>query len=176
MDHYEFIDHNGAGLKERLLGATIMLYNKLSADETNNIRAKLNELVDAVNATGVPLYEVFALKFKGLGNTDMSSIEVGDIATRYSTVDGIWENAVYNGGGDTQDPANYTLLDLPKPEPILHTAVATGINQTFACAFEPGMVFKSKGPLYKDVDWTYDGADVTILGNVNTGNTIYIIP
>jgi len=175
MEHFEFIDHNSAGLKERLLGATIQLYNKLSADETNNIRTKLNELVDAVNATGVPLYEVFALKFKGSGNTDMASIEVGDIAKRYSTVDGIWENAMYNGG-DPQDQASYTLLDLPKPEPVLYTAVATGTNQTFACAFEPGSVLKSKGELFKTTEWTYDGADVTIIVNVNTGNTIYLKP
>ena len=177
IEHYEFIDKKPDGTKERVLGTTIYLYNKLSADETNAIRAKLNELVDAVNFEVVPLYEAFSLKFKGEDNIDMLTIEVGDVAHRYSTIDGIWENAVFNGG-DPQDPASYTRIEATKPDPELFTAVATGANQTFELpsGFTAGSVLKSKGELYKGTEWTQIGATLTILINVNAGNTIYVKP
>lgn len=173
--HYEFIDKKPDGTKERQLGATVQLYNKLSAEETNNIRAKLNELVDAANFSPVPLYEVFVLKFKGEDNIDMLNFEVGDVCSRYSTVDGIWENALFNGG-DPQDPANYTRIFEPKPEPLLAVAPITGINQVFTVPFQAGTVLKSKGELYKGTEWSQAGDQVTVIVNVNAGNTIYIKP
>lgn len=175
IQYYEFIDKKPDGTKERVLGPTVQLYNKLSAEETNAIRAKLNELVDAANFSPVPLYEAFVLKFKGQDNTDLLNFEAGDVASRYSTVDGIWENALFNGG-DPQDPASYTRIYELKPEPVLHVAPITGVNQIFVAPFQAGSVLKSKGELYKGSEWTQSGDEITILVNVDAGNSIYIKP
>ena len=181
IQHYEFIDKKPDGTKERVLGTTIYLYNKLSADETNNIRAKLNELVDAANFSVVPLYEVFALKFKGAGNLDMLNIEVGDIATRYSTIDGIWENAEFNGG-DPQDPANYTLVSSVF-EPVLF--VSDGLVNTFElpAGMRAGSLFVDRGMKYKATadnptgEWEQSGTTVEILGAIlAAGRKVYITP
>lgn len=177
MDHYEFIDAKPDGTKERVLGSTIFLYNKLSADETNAIRAKLNELVDAINTLGAPLYPDFALKFKGDGNTDQFVLEVGDIVHGFYSAGVIWDNAVYNGG-DPTDKANYTRLVESKPDPVSFVAVATGVNQIFTLPanFTAGSVMKSRGELYKGTEWVQVGTSLTIIVNVTTGNTIYIKP
>src|SRR6478735_370479 len=130
MDHYEFIDANGAGEKERFLGGTIALFNKLSADETNNIRAKLNELVDAINAVGVPLFPLFALKFKGEGNLNPTTLEVGDIVHGFYASGIIWDNAIYNGG-DPLDKASYTrIVDSFEPELFTSTGSSNLFNLT----------------------------------------------
>jgi len=160
IEPYEFIDAKPDGTKERQLGPTVLLYNKLSAEETNNIRAKLNELVDAANFSPIPLYEVFALKFKGEDNTDMLNIEAGDIAHRYSTVDGIWENARFNGG-DPQDPANYTTVDGPFTSKIQFTA--DGITDTFdvLTASKVVAVFWN-GALVDDADWLQTDTEIAL--------------
>lgn len=176
---YEFIDKKPDGTKGRVLGTTIYLYNKLSADETNNIRAKLNELVDAANFSVIPLYEVFALKFKGAGNLDMLNIEVGDIATRYSTIDGLWENAEFNGG-DPQNPANYTLI-VPSFEPVLF--ISNGLTNSFELPL--GMRAQSlhidRGMRYKVTtdnpagEWDQSGTTIEIMGAIlAAGKKIYI--
>lgn len=181
ISYFEFIDKKPDGTKERVLGTTIYLYNKLSADEANAIRTKLNELVDAVNFSVIPLYEVFALKFKGEGNIDMSNIEVGDVATRYSTIDGVWENAVFNGG-DPQDPASYTVI-AASFEPVLF--ISDGIVNTFE--LPPGMtaqnLFIDRGLRYKTTldnptgEWGQDGTTITLSGAIiAAGRKIYITP
>ncbi len=181
ISYFEFIDKKLDGTKERVLGPTIYLYNKLSADEVNAIRAKLNELVDAANFSVIPLYEVFALKFKGAGNLDMLNIEVGDIAHRYSTDDGIWENAEFNGG-DPQDPANYTLLSAVV-EPQLF--ISDGIVNTFElpAGMRAGSLFVDRGMKYKATvdnptgEWEQSGTTVEILGAIlAAGRKIYITP
>ena len=181
IEHYEFIDKKPDGTKERVLGATIYLYNKLSADETNAIRAKLNELVDAVNFSVIPLYEVFALKFKGEGNTDMLTIEVGDVATRYSVTDGLWENAIFNGG-DPQDPASYTVI-AASFEPVLF--ISDGIVNTFElpAGMAAQSLFIDRGLRYKITDtnptgeWEQDGTTITLSGAIiAAGRKIYITP
>jgi len=179
IQYYEFIDAKPDGTKERVLGATIYLYNKLSADETNAIKDKLNELVDAANFSIVPLYEVFGLKFKGAGNEDMLNIEAGDIAHRYSTVSGVFENARFNGG-DPQDAANYTLID-GGVEPVLF--VSDGITNVFELpigAFAKSL-FIDRGVRYKITDdyptgeWDQDGTTITIAGaTLAAGKKIYI--
>lgn len=181
ISYFEFIDKKPDGTKERVLGTTIYLYNKLSADETNAIRAKLNELVDAANFSVVPLYEVFALKFKGAGNLDMLNIEVGDIATRYSTTDGIWENAEFNGG-DPQDPANYTLLP-SKPEPVLFVTTGASNSFTLPTGMLAGSLFIDRGLKYKITadnptgEWEQVGADVVVTGaTLAAGRKVYITP
>jgi len=179
IQQYEFIDKKPDGYKERVLGATIFLYNKLSAEETNNFKDKINELVDAANFSLVPLYEVFALKFKGEGNEDMLNIEAGDIAHRYSTVDGTWENARFNGG-DSQDPNDYTPLS-GSFEPIL--LISDGITNDFE--LPPGAIAKNlfvdRGLKYKITDdyptgeWEQDGTTITIAGTtLAAGRKIYI--
>lgn len=71
---------------------------------------------------------------------------------------------------EVNDPEN-------KPQPILITATATGANQVFTnIPFQAGTVLKSKGELFKGSEWTQTGNTITILTNVNTGNTIYIKP
>lgn len=179
IQHFEFIDKKPDGTKERVLGTTIYLYNKLSADETNAIRAKLNELVDAANFSVIPLYEEFALKFKGEGNTDMLTIEVGDVATRYSTTAGLWENAVFNGG-DSQDPANYTLVSSVF-EPVLF--VSNGIVNTFELpiGMQAGSLFIDRGMRYKITpdnptgEWEQVGTTIEIAGAIlAAGKKIYI--
>lgn len=181
IEHYEFIDKKLDGTKERVLGATIYLYNKLSAEETNAIRAKLNELVDAVNFSVVPLYEVFALKFKAEGNNDMLNIEVGDIASRYSSVDGVWENAMFNGG-DPQDPADYTLL-VSTYEPVLF--ISDGVVNTFElpAGMDAKSLFIDRGMRYKTTpdnptgEWAQDGTTITLSGAIiAAGKKIYVTP
>lgn len=181
ISYFEFIDKKPDGTKERVLGTTIYLYNKLSADETNAIRAKLNELVDAANFSIIPLYEVFALKFKGEGNIDMLTIEVGDVATRYSTIDGLWENAIFNGG-DPQDPANYTILTLG-PDPVLF--ISDGVVNTFElpAGMTAGSLFIDRGMRYKVTannpagEWDQDGTTITLSGAViAAGKKIYVTP
>jgi hypothetical protein len=177
IDHYEFIDKTEAGLKERQLGATTFLYNKLSADETNNFRAKINELVDAANFSGVPLFPVFALKFKGDGNEDLLNIEVGDIVHGFYDATTIWTNAMYMGG-DLTNKANYVQIADSKPDPVSFVAPITGVNQVFVlpAGFVAGSVLKSKAELYKTTEWTQAGTNLTIIVNTNTGNTIYVKP
>lgn len=115
--HYEFDAANINGDKEPVILPNIPTpVNKLSANETNGIRDKLNEIIDNL------------------------------------------EPAVDS-------------------EPLLFTAVTTGINQTFTGVnFRAGSVLKSKGELYKGTEWTQTGSTVTILVNVNVGNSIYIKP
>ena len=176
MEHYEFIDANDDGLKERLLGATIQLYNKLSADETNDIRAKLNELVDAVNAVGVPLFPLFALKFKGEENIQPTTLEVGDIVHGFYASGIIWDNATYNGG-DPLDKANYTrIVDSFEPELF----VSTGASNIFTVA-QAGLkvqnLFLDRGMKYKVTEWDQVGDEIEILGaTLVAGRKIYVTP
>jgi len=178
MDHYEFIDSKpgSGGLKERLLGPTIFLYNKLSAEETNNIRAKLNELVDAVNDLAAPLFPIFALKFKGEGNVIAGQLEAGDIVHGFYASGIIWDNAVYNGG-DPLDKANYTRLG-SNFEPELFTS--SGSSNVFNL-IQSGMIvsnlYLDRGMRYKLTEWTQAGGSITILGaTLAAGRKIYVTP
>jgi len=178
MDHYEFIDSKpgSGGLKERLLGATIQLYNKLSAEETNNIRAKLNELVDAINAVGVPLFPLFVLKFKGEGNLNPTTLEAGDIVHGFYASGVIWNNAQYNGG-DPLDKANYTrIVDNFEPELF----IASGASNIFTLS-QPTMkvnnLFLDRGMRYKLTEWDQIGDEIEILGaTLAAGRKIYVTP
>jgi len=174
--HYEFIDGKyESGLKERKLGATTYLYNKLSAEETNNIRAKLNELVDAANFSSIPLYGQFGLKFKGDGNVDMLNLEAGDIAHRYTTA-GVIENARYNGG-DPEDPASYTIISA-KPDPVLFNAPVSGPDQIFTLplGFNAGSVLVSRGEIFKTTEWEQNDDELKILIDIDAGNSVYVKP
>lgn len=176
IEDYEFIDKTPAGLKERQLGATTELFNKLSAEETNNFRAKINEIIARVNISNVPLYSAFALKFKGDGNTDLLTIEVGDIAHRYDAVAGIWDNAVFNGG-DPQDAANYTNLGVTVYEPQYF--ISDGLTNIFTipAGMKAQQLFLDRGPRYKGLEWDQAGDQVEVLGaTLAAGRKVYITP
>lgn len=168
---YEFIDGKpGTGLKERVLGPTIFLYNKLSADETNNIRAKLNELVEAANLSTIPLYPDFALKFKADGNTDLSIIETGDIVHGWFDDGILWQNARYNGG-DPLLKASYTNLDEPQ------LFISDGSTNSFEvpAGFTANSLFIDRGMRYKTTEWGQIGTTITLVGAViAAGKKVYI--
>jgi len=178
MDHYEFINSKpgSGGLKERLLGPTIQLYNKLSAEETNNIRAKLNELVDAINVVGVPLFPLFALKFKGEGNSNPTTLEVGDIVHGFYASGIIWDNAVYNGG-DPLVKANYTrIVDSFEPELFISTGASNLFTLTQS-GMEVQNLFLDRGMRYKITEWDQAGDEIEILGaTLAAGRKIYMTP
>ena len=175
---YEFDNANVDGDKEAVIVPNIpTLVNKLSANEANGIKDKLNELVTASNPIISPIaYLELRLKFKGDGNT-LKTLQAGDIVHGFADTDIIWTNAVSNGG-DLNDRANYTPLYDGKPDPILIVAIATGLGQTFILplGYKVGSVLKSKGELYKGAEWTQTADVLTIIINVSTGNTIYIKP
>jgi hypothetical protein len=179
---YEFDNANPAGDKEAVVVPAIpTLINKLSANETNGIRDKINEIITVgqTHFTNIAYLEL-RLKFKGIiagvPNT-LVELQPGDIVHGFADANTIWTNARYEGG-DINDRNNYTPLYEPKQEPILITATATGINQTFILpnGYAVGSVLKSKGELFKGTEWTQTSDILTILVNVNTGNTIYLKP
>lgn len=175
--HYEFDNANGVGEKEAVIVPNPpTLINKLSANETNNIRKKLNELADATTALTPIQYLELRLKFKGEGNT-ADTLQIGDIVHGFSDADTIWNNARYEGG-DVNNRDNYTPLYDPMIDPEIFTASTTGTMQTFTLpvGFKAGSVLKSRGELFKGTEWTQTDDTVTILINVNAGNTIYIKP
>lgn len=177
IDLYAFDNANLDGDKEAVIVPNVpTLVNKLSAAETNGLKDKLNELVDAANLNTPILYPELRLKFKGDGNT-LPSLQVGDVVHGFADADTIWSNAIYNGG-DPTDRDNYTVVYDAKPDPVSFVAIATGINQVFTlpAGFTAGAVLKSRGELYKGTEWSQSGTSLTVIVNVTTGNTIYIKP
>jgi hypothetical protein len=101
--NYEFIDANPAGEKERKLTATTELYNKLSAEETNNFKDKLNEVIGKVNeVSGLAPFNTFKFLQKGFGNIDLNNFQIGDIFSGWSN-DGLirYTEARWLGGALT---------------------------------------------------------------------------
>lgn len=62
----------------------------------------------------------------------------------------------------------------PYVEPVTFTAVSTGTGQTFSLPVGavPKTVYRSKGWTRKGTDWSYSGNTLTMITNVNSGNTI----
>lgn len=176
IEPYEFIDKNGAGEKERQLGATTELYNKLSAEETNNFKDKINEIITRVNLSDVPLFPNFALKFKGEGNLDLQSLEVGDIVHGFYDALTIWDNATYDGG-DPTDKANYTrIIDSFEPELIISDGL-TNIYTLSQSGMKVQNLFLDRGMRYKFTEWDQEGDDIEILGTLlAAGRKIYVTP
>jgi len=182
IDLYQFDNANLDGDKEAVIVPNIpTLINKLSANETNNIKDKLNELITASDPYISPVaYLELRLRFKGevggIPNT-LPILQVGDVVQGFKENGFLWDNAYYNGG-DINDRNNYTPISPAKFEPQLFVATATGLGQTFILpiGFEVGSVLKSKGELYKGTEWTQTSDVLTILINVTTGNTIYVKP
>lgn len=103
---YEFDNTNAEGEKEAVMPPDVpQMKNRLIANEINNFRKKVNEIVTALNPKfgGIP-YGTFRLKAKGTDegvvNTNFD-LEVGDIVEGYGTGDMIYK------GGDISLPINY---------------------------------------------------------------------
>lgn len=175
---YDFDNANTEGDKEAVVVPNVpTLVNKLSANETNGIRDKINEIITFVNPAVSPIqFLELRLKFKGEGNT-ADELQIGDIVHGFKAAGEIWDNAIYEGG-DINDRGNYTPVLEHKPDPVLLTAIASGLNQNFdvPLGFVARSVLKSRGELFKGSEWSQLGTVVTILVNVNVGNSIYIKP
>lgn len=179
---YAFDNANLDGDKEAVIVPAVpTLVNKLSANEANGIKDKLNEIITLGqnNFTNIAYLEL-RLKFKGVVGgvpNELPTLQVGDIVHGFADETTIWTNARYEGG-DINDRASYTPLYDGKPDPVLIVATATGTNQTFELpnGFLVGSVLKSKGELYKGIEWSQTADIVTIIINVVTGNTLYFKP
>jgi hypothetical protein len=170
---YEFIDVNADGEKERKLTSITELYNKLSAQETNNIRTKLNEIIGVANSIGAPLYPFFALKFKSNGNLDSLVLEVGDIVHGFYSSGVIWDNAVYLGG-DPLDKANYQRI-VETYEPMLFVSSGTSNDFIIPVGAIASNLFIDRGLRYKVAEWDQSANIVEIVGTMLTaGRKIYI--
>lgn len=177
IDYYDFDNANVDGDKEAVvIPNPPTLVNKLSAHETNGIRDKINELVDAVNPLTPIQFLELRLKFKGDGNI-APTLQIGDIVHGFADADTIWTNARYEGG-DINDRANYTPLYDPKPDPFLDTAPIDGINQVFILppGFIAGSVLISRGEIFKTTEWEQTDDALTILIEIYAGNSVYIKP
>lgn len=175
---YEFDNANLNGDKEAVIVPNApTLVNKLSANETNSIRDKINEIINLANPVLTPTaYLELRLTLKGEGNT-APTLQAGDRVSGFADATTVWVNAIYNGG-DVTNRNNYTPVFRDKPEPVLYTAVATGANQVFILplGFKAGSVLKSKGELFKGSEWSQTADVLTIIINTNLGNSIYVKP
>lgn len=178
---YNFDNANVSGDKEAVIVPNVpTLINKLSANETNGIKNKINEIIPFVNASMPTPYLDFKLIAKGeQGGTPNTAdvLEVGDIVQGFKELGVFWEAAKYLGG-DPTDRDNYEVVSTVKFEPQTFTAATTGTNQNFVLpvGFRALMVFKSRGLLYKTTEWEQTDDLLTIIVSANTGNTIYVIP
>ena len=176
---YNFDNANGAGDKEAVIVPNVpTLVNKLSANETNGIKDKINEIIPFVNGSKPTPYLSLSVIAKGeqggTANTG-AGLEVGDMVQGFKEEGIFWEAAEYLGG-DPNDRNNYSLAPAIKFEPALFTATTTGINQIFIlpAGFKASQVFKSRGLIYKGSEWTQSDDALSILINTNVGNTIYV--
>lgn len=110
ISNYNFDNANVDGDKEAVIIPNIpTLINKLSANETNGIRNKINEIIALVNPIANPIaFLELRLKFKGEGNI-LPTLQVGDIVHGFKEAGVIWDDAIYNGG-DVADRSNYTPI------------------------------------------------------------------
>lgn len=169
IDYYEFDNANVGGDKEAVIVPNPpTLINKLSANETNNFKDKINEVIDAINPlTPIP-YPELRLKFKGEGNT-LSTLQVGDIVHGFADADTIWTNARYEGG-DITDRGNYTLI----PEPAIVTygkfLVFKAFGNEAAGVTEVGDVVQgiAEGTKFEGV---YNGPDPLLLSSYTIYNS-----
>lgn len=121
INPYAFDNANLDGDKEPVVVPAVpTLINKLSANEANGLKDKVNEIIEVgQNSFTNIAYLELRLKFKGIfagvPNT-LTTLEVGDIVHGFVGEE-IWTNAVYNGGDPTL-LASYTNIVGDVPEPI----------------------------------------------------------
>lgn len=108
IEPYEFIDKNGDGDKERLTGATVQLFNKLSADETNLFRDKINEIIAHVNGLNV-------LRSKHIATYDLESSPMSIDLTEGQVVYLVTINEIVHKSW-TQSGASLEITDYPLTE------------------------------------------------------------
>lgn len=150
---YSFDNANVNGDKEAVIVPNPpTLVNKLSANETNNIKDKINEVVEVVNVLSPTPFGSFRLELKGDGNT-LNTIQVGDRGRFY---DG---NTYEYNGGDINDIANYTeISDRVGKIQIVATAGQTVFG--IGTAAKATAVFR-EGALLDDGDWSQSGTNIT---------------
>lgn len=108
--NYQFDNANDAGNKEAVIVPNPpTLVNKLSANETNKIKDKINEIIPFVNANMAVPYLDLRLKAKGEGNS-MDTLQIGDVVTGWADAETFWNSAIYEGG-DVNDRENYTPIN-----------------------------------------------------------------
>lgn len=105
IEPYEFIDKNADGDKERLTGATVQLYNKLSADETNLFRDKINEIITFVNTLSGPTSKNI-LEFELTSNPMDYEMDAGQIVYLVVVNEIVYKNWVQTG-------TTLTIADYP---------------------------------------------------------------
>ena len=173
---YTFDNANTSGNKEAVIVPAVpTLTNKLIASEINNLKDKVNEIIEVANLTISPiLFLELRLKFKGPNNT-LATLQVGDVVHGFKEAGVVWSEAFYLGGSIT-DRANYAPISPFTFEPVLITATTAGANQTFSLTpgFTVASVLKSRGPLFKGTEWSQTGDILTIIVNLAIGNTLYI--
>lgn len=101
MIEYRFDNANAEGDKEPQVPPNAPeLKNKLSANEINGIKDKVNEIITyVVPKIGGIKYGTSRLKLKGEGN-EAEFLEVGDIVEGYTPAGKIINNGVFGGGTD----------------------------------------------------------------------------
>ena len=159
IDLYAFDNANADGNKEAVVVPNVpTLVNKLSANETNRIKDKINEVVAVVNLN-VPTSNVvdfleLRLKLKGSQSGIANQgdfLEVGDVVHGFSQAGVIWTDAVYNGGDPTVR-ANYTSniyvrhSELSNPDRIITLGTETKVDNTYT---------------YQDYVWSLNGEQYT---------------
>ncbi len=174
IDNYSFIDANSSGNKEAFISGNKVGFNKLSANETNLIKDKLNEIIGQVNLNQIPLYPNFSLKLKGENNLMLNQLQVGDIVHGFYDANTIWTNARYNGG-DINEKANYTNLDegiVTRIEKFsdLYSGSSTFTLPTFAQIIEVSVNGWSTENYTTPNDTT-----VVINDTINTGQQVVIL-
>lgn len=102
IDLFQFIDKNADGDKERLTGATVQLYNKLSAEETNLIRDKLNEIIAFVNGLNTPRTK-HILTFDLISGPQDFEMEEGQVVYLITINDVVYREWVQDGTTLTVD-------------------------------------------------------------------------
>lgn len=175
---YAFDNANAEGDKEAvILPNPPTLVNKLSANETNGIKDKLNEVIENINPDlgPVPFLDLrVKLKgsFAGVPN-EGPDLEIGDVVHGFADADTIWTNAVYIGG-DPSLRASYENQG-PAPRPPAQIETYSGDN-TFI--IPDGKIVNSvllvRTLLWDDVEWTQVADLLTITKTMNPGNRIQI--
>ena len=158
IDLYVFDNANSSGDKEAVIVPAVpTLTNKLIASEINNLKDKVNEIINVANL-----------------NT-LATLQVGDVVHGFKEAGVVWSEAFYLGG-DITDRANYAPISPFTFEPVLINATVAGSNQTFTLdpGFTVASVLKSRGVLYKGTEWSQTGDVLTIIINLAVGNTLYI--
>lgn len=176
---FQFDNANVNGDKEAvILPNAPTLINKLIANEANNIKDKLNELVENANAGGEAVaFLDLRLKFKGsvlgVANT-ADTLEVGDVVQGFADAATLWANATYNGG-DPADRANYTPFGgAVEYGPILEVSDGTSNVVILPNGFKAKNVWLNKGLLYNVTEWVQSADALEILGGLVNFDEVYI--